>query len=82
MIPLLEAQATGRQIQVLVDNMVSTFPDTCPRAHAVIACLTLAIILIKENVTPDEIQFGVKGASEWLCLYLTSPSESDKGKAN
>jgi len=76
--PIVEAHATGAEIQELVDRLLMSLPDLTSRAHAVIACLTLAIILIKENVTPDEIQDGVKGMSEYICLLL---SEDDKVKA-
>ena len=78
MIPLVEGQATGHQIQVMVDKLVEALPDGAPRAHGVMACLTLAIILIKDGVTPDEIQMGVKGCSEWLCLFLAEPVEASR----
>lgn len=79
---LIESQATGTQIQHLVDRFVSSLPDQAPKSHVVIACLTLAIILMKDEVTSEQIQAGVKGMSEWACLFLSEDDNADKTKVN
>lgn len=76
MTTLVETGATGHQIQDLVDRMVRALPDTAPRAHVTIACFSLVLMIMKDNITPDEIMTGVKGLSEYACLFLSGCGET------
>ena len=75
MTTLVETGATGSQIQDLVDRMVHALPDTAPRSHVTIACFSLALMIMKDDITPDEITTGVKGLSEYACLFLSGGGE-------
>lgn len=46
------------------------------RSHIIIALLALAITTQKPDVTPEEIQAGVKGVSEWICLFLDKDGDA------
>lgn len=67
--PIVETQATGKQVEVLVDKILRVL-DGEDRAHGILACLTLALILEKENITPEQIQEGVLGTSQYICAFL------------
>ena len=82
MTTLIETGATGHQIQALVDRMVHALPDTAPRSHVAIACFTLVLMIMKDNITTEEIQTGVRGLSEWACLFLADSRNDDLAKVN
>lgn len=66
-----EATATGEQIFDIVKTMEPALFGV-PRAHGIIACLTIALTLMEPRLTPEELQAGVRGASEWICLFLST----------
>lgn len=44
--------------------------DGVPRNHAIIALLSVVVTILNPDLSVQEIQDGVRGASEWLCLFL------------
>lgn len=44
--------------------------DGVPRNHAVIALLSVVVTMLSPDSDVKEIQDAVRGASEWLCLFL------------
>ena len=81
MSPLVETQATGKEIEALVDNILHVLNGE-ERGKGVMACFTLALLLLKDNVTADEIQGGVYGLSQWACAFLAGNPVEGVGKAN
>lgn len=72
-----EARATGEEVYQLVCQIEPILIGV-DRAKAIMACLSIALILQNPDLTPQEIQEGVRGASQWMCLYLsTTKSASD-----
>ena len=66
---LHETSATGAEIQEIVDT-VGPILEQWPRSHVLIACISIAILLTHPNITPEELQKGVKGTSQWICAFL------------
>lgn len=48
------------------------------RSHVLMACLAESILLQHPGITPTDLSAGIKGASEWIAMYLGTtelPSE-------
>lgn len=75
---IIESHATGEEIEHLIANKLLPAVINEERHKVVIALLTFAITLLKPTVTAEEVQSGVKGCSQWLCLHL---SESELNEA-
>lgn len=63
-----------------VDEVIGAVEDVISGrnpAHCVMAFLALAIILQKPQASREEVIDGVKGASEWIALYLSQVDENE-----
>lgn len=50
------------------------------RSHIMMACLIVAIGMLKPDITLDKLVEGVKGASEWISLFVADTSnEGEEG---
>lgn len=78
-----ETVVSGEEIYQIVEKMEPAFEEV-PISHAIIACLSVAIALSDPDLTELEIRQGVKGASEWICTYLScrEPGALAKNKVN
>lgn len=65
-----EVTASGEEILNIVEA-IEPILSKVPRAQACMACLATAISMMNPNLTARELQEGVKGASEWVCTYVT-----------
>ena len=72
-----ETSATGAQIQDIVDA-VGPVLEQWPRSHVLIACISIAILLTYPDITPEQLKRGVKGASQWICMFLEAEDETGK----
>jgi len=77
MTTIIETQATGKQIERLVDKILQAL-DGEDRAHGVMACMALALILTKEDITSEQIQEGIKGMSQYIVCFLGDPKGSTR----
>ena len=68
--PVWLASATGSQIQEIIEQIEPFLIDK-PQHHVLIACLSVAILLMDPNISPEELQEGVKGASHYLVMFLS-----------
>lgn len=68
-----EASASGEDIEKLISAMEPVLLGA-PRAHVIIAALSLAITLMQPDISVDELQSAVRGASQYICLAV-----ADKG---
>lgn len=66
--------ASGPEIQRIVEGM-EPFLMQFSRDQVLIACLSIAILIQDPDIAVENLQAGVKGASEWMCLYLSSLGE-------
>ena len=79
--PLIETQASGKDIERLVDKLLTVLNGE-QRGDGIMACLTLVLLLLKENVTADKIQEGVYGLSQWACAFLADSVTEGQERAN
>lgn len=72
---VVETQAQSQDVEALADRLIPHLEGK-ERGLAAITLLTLVLSIMNPNITPEEIQTGVRGASEWLCLYLSSVEDA------
>ena len=74
---IIEARYSGREIdQLLMERIIPAVANE-PRDKIILAAITLAITLMKKNITTEELVTGVRGCSEWIVLYLSTTDEKD-----
>ena len=72
------AHATGEEIFEIASRIEPALIGV-PRGHAVISMLSIAITIMNPDISPEKLQEGVKGASEWICLFLADdPSQGQE----
>ncbi len=69
--------AGGEEIYEIVQAIESVI-DGYPRSHVIISMLAMVITCQKPDASPEEVQAGVKGVSEWLCTFLDSENDAVK----
>ena len=85
-IPLIEARASGHDITRLINEKLAPCLEGEDQSKCVIAMLTLSLLIMKPILSAEEVQEGVMGVSQWMCLWLSSLGEvgedGEKRKAN
>ena|SRR3990167_2022519 len=66
---IYEASASSDEIQVILD-LIEPHLIGFPREHGFMACISMAIILMKPNATEEELQSGLQGTSKYICSLL------------
>lgn len=66
---IVETTATGEEINVLVTAIEDTIMGA-PRGHGIIALLSLTLMLMNPDITPDELQQGVRDTSQFICMLV------------
>lgn len=64
-----EFVTTGEQVYGVVSKMEPVL-EGVSRKLAIVACLSIAITLMDPSIEPEDIQAGVREASQHLCLWL------------
>ena len=77
--PITQVDKSGEEVARIVNAMEQVFGDE-NREVMLMACLSLSILIQHENITMEQLQAGVLGASEWIALYLTSLEEQETGE--
>lgn len=72
------SHANSDEVELVMDAIEPVIDGMNP-AHCVMAFLALAIILQKPHASREEVVSGVKGASEWIALYLSAVDEAEEG---
>ena len=70
-----EIYATGMDVHNIVEKIEPVLAGL-PRGHVLIALMTMAIIIQHPEITPEQLQEGVKGLSQWMALFLSTTDES------
>ncbi len=76
--PIVETQASNTEVERLADKLIPVLEGE-ERSLAVITLLTLTLSIVQPDITADQVFAGVKGMSEWICMFLAEPNEA---KAN
>lgn len=66
---IVESTATGQEIADIVAGVQEALLGV-PRGHAIIACLSMALILQNPDISPEQLQSGIKDVSRYVCLLL------------
>ena len=77
---LYYTKTTGKEIQKIVEAMEPLLKEHSSY-NVMMACLALAIITQFSDLTPEQLSAGVKGASEWIAVYVSAISNPEE-KAN
>lgn len=64
-----ESYATGEEINEIISNIEPALYDV-NRGHAIIALLSLSLILMNPMVSEEDLHRGVKETSQFMCLFL------------
>lgn len=75
---IVGSSATGEEIERIIVSKLLPAIDNEERHKVIISLLTLAITILKPSVTAEEIQEGVQGCSQWLCLFLSEQDAQEE----
>jgi hypothetical protein len=79
--PIIEAKASGAEITRIINGKLAPALEGEDQSACVMAMLTLTLLIMKPILEAEQIQDGVMGCSQWLCLYLSSLDETgEEGK--
>ena len=67
--------ATAAEVEGCLDKIFPAVAEEDPRV-LLLSVLSIAFILQHPDIEPDQLTMGVKGASEWIALYLSTLSET------
>jgi len=59
-----------------LDKILPAVADEDPRV-ILLSVLSIALILQHPDIDPEDLSLGVKGASEWIALYLSTLTEAE-----
>jgi hypothetical protein len=74
---IVEAKIPGNEVERIISQLIFPAVENEERSSVIISLLTLALTLMKPDITAEEIQEGVKGTSEWMVLFLSGSYEDD-----
>ena len=66
---ILESRATGDEISPIIDKIELAL-DGVKRGHAIIASLSIALILMNPEISAEQLADGVRDVSRYICLLL------------
>lgn len=66
---IIEAVATGEDINALCLRIEEALGDA-PREHGIIALISLTLVMMHPDISPDDLQTGVRDVSKYICLLL------------
>ena len=74
---ILETKATGEEIEAVIAAIEPSLVNR-PTHHVLIACLSLAILIMHPDISPEKLQAAVKGTSQYICMLLSGVDESNR----
>ena len=72
-----ETVVSGDEILPIVRHLEQSLIG-CPVGHGIIALLSMAFILMKPDVDPDDLERAVTDTSRYMCLLLDKPEDGQK----
>ena len=76
-----ESCATGEEISQIVAQL-ETHLINVPRGHGIIALLSIVLIMMYPDITPDVLQKGVQDVSRYICLMLEGVDKGEQVRMN
>ena len=74
---IVQTAATGEEISQII-NRVEEQLDGVQRGHAIIALLSLTLVVMYPDINPSQLQTGVKDISQFVCLWLEGINGDDE----
>lgn len=71
---ITEEHVPGEEVYQVVQALEPIIASV-PRAHGILACLSIAAALQSPDAPMDALQACVKGASQYMCLFLSKPED-------
>lgn len=81
---LMTTTVTGEEIAEVTEKIETAIMGT-QRGHAIVALLSMVIILMKPDITMDEMAAQVEAISRYICLSLDDTGitvKTDPAKMN
>lgn len=69
-----ESYATGEEIHSLCTRIEDSVTGA-PLPHIIIACLSLAIIMMNPGISTEQLSDAVSDVSKYICMLLEDPNE-------
>lgn len=80
---IVETQATGDEVEAIIAQRLVPAIADLDRTVVMLSLLSFFFVLMKPDLKAEELQEGVKGASQWVCLFLSEKDNpTDKKKLN
>lgn len=70
-----ESFATGEEVNEVVLAIEEVIADS-PRTVTIIALLSLVLMLMNPDITPEELQVGVRDTSQFVCMICEGAGTS------
>jgi hypothetical protein len=74
---IVESAATGEEIEAIIAQRLVPAIADLDRSKVMLSLLTFFFVLMKPDLTPKELKDGVRGASQWICLFLSEQDVDD-----
>lgn len=71
------AVVTGDEIIPTIIKIEDALQET-PRAHAIMACLAVVLLLQCPNLDPEQLTTGVHEVSKFICAYIDNVMEGSE----
>ncbi len=75
--PIVMTKASGQEVADIVRKIVSTLEGE-NKGHAIMALISLLLILQKPSLGAEDIQEGIKDVSQFVCMWLDSKGQGTK----
>lgn len=73
---ITEEHVPGEEVYQVVQALEPVI-SSVPRAHGILACLSIAAALQAPDASMESLQACVKGASQFMCLFLSTPENAE-----
>jgi len=74
---IVKREASGKDIAKLVDKLQPVLEGE-QMHHVLIACLSVAALVLKPELNPQELVSTVNDTSEWMSLYLLDKGNGEE----
>ena len=75
---IIQTTATGEEVKTIINQRLLPAIVDLERSPVLMALMTLTLTLMKPSITADELIEGVRGLSQWACLFLETDSLTDE----
>jgi hypothetical protein len=74
---IVETQVSGHEITRIINTKIAPAIEGEDSYKVVLSLLSFAMILMKPEITAEQLQEGVTWVSQGMCLFLAEPEAED-----